>query len=839
MSDADWDRLQRLYHGALELTARHRAAYLEQTCGGEPALRQRLAQMLEGSPSDAFLRDPIANAKPVSYRQGDRVGPYQIERELGVGGMGVAYLAHRGDEQFEKRVALKVMRSGFADEGLAARFRAERQILATLEHPNIARLLDGGETDGGGPYIVMEFVDGQPLTDYCRDHNLDPRARLRLMEQVCSAVRYAHANLVVHRDIKPGNILVTSDGTPKLLDFGIAKILLPDLGPVTALETQAGSALFTPAYASPEQIHARPVTTATDVYSLGVVLHELLTGTRPHAGTTAAELAVSFDRGEAAPASRHAPRGVDTDLDAIVQKAIRLDPSARYGSVEAFSRDIDRYLSGYPVEARRGRLNYCIRKFVARHRIAVALTAALALSIVGFAVGMAVLTRRAEQERDTAQQVAEFLSQVFQSPDPTGSDGRELTASQILDRGAERIDRELADQPAVRGMLLEMIGRTYRDMGLTEKAEEMLEKALAVRREQFGPEAPETAQVLQNLGRLKQQTGDFGRAEALLRESLRIQTRAFGDENFDVARTKNMLGLTLWEMDRLPEAAAWLEPAVATLERLVGERHQIYLAASNNLAWVRFDQGDLAAAEREFRRRVATARAMYPEGHLSIASAGANLSAVLQLRERFAEAEPLSREAVAAQRKLYPNGHPNLANALEGLAWVLNNNGKLDEAESLWREILDLRPRVSGARHYLVADDQVLYGDCLRRLGRMEDAGLWMVKGITLQRELSSQSARLGWLLQWQGRWYQDRGKHAEAEQVFREALAILEKTQGSENPFFPAEAMVNLGQLLRAAGREPEASPLLDRALQVRSSKLAADDPLVLAARRARDNQP
>src|SRR5688500_3990721 len=431
-----------------------------------------------------------------------RIGPYRILRELGQGGMGVVYLAARADEQFRKRVALKVIRSGGASEEVVRHFKRERQILAGLDHPNIARLLDGGTTDDGLPYFVMEYIEGEPLLEYCDSRKLPVAERLKLFQAICSAVQYAHRNLVVHRDIKPGDILVAEDGSPKLLDFGIAKLLNPELAGEALIATAMS---MTPTYASPEQARGERITTATDVYSLGVVLYELLTGHLPYRLLSRQPLeilkAISEQEPEKAStaierAENKLQRRLRGDLDNILMLALRKEPPRRYASVEAFSDDIRRYLEGLPVKARQPTAAYRTGKFLRRHVAGVAASAVFVGLLIGFAAAMAVQSARvtrerdlaeqeraaAQQERETAQRVSAFLVDLFRVSDPSRSRGETITAREVLDRGTTKIATELKDEPEVRATLMSTMGTVYSNLGLYDKALSLLEEALQTRK---------------------------------------------------------------------------------------------------------------------------------------------------------------------------------------------------------------------------------------------------------------------------------------------------------------------------------------------------------------------
>jgi serine/threonine protein kinase len=451
-----WRLIEELFHAAVELPPNERGDFLASACGGDVSLRAEIEKLIDGDDrAGSFIETPpaldkttIALPEPDAESiTGLRLGAYEVTREIGRGGMGTVYLAARADEEFRKRVAIKLVTAGFDHESIIQRFRNERQILAGLDHPNIARLLDGGTTESGAPYFVMEYIEGQTIRDYCDSHRLSTIERLKLFRTVCSAVHFAHQNLIVHRDIKPANILVTADGTPKLLDFGVAKLLSP-IAQATDI-TEVTSRMMTPEYASPEQARGETITTASDVYSLGVLLYELLTGHRPYrvdsrslieiieaiceqepakpstvigrtetspgAGRTEVTLtpeAVSDARDSEPHRLR---RELEGDLDNIVLKAMRKEPQRRYASVEQFSEDIKRYFKGLPVIARRDTLSYRTSKFIARHKAGVAAAALLIIALLGGAVTTLWQAHVARQERDKAERRFNQVRQLANS----------------------------------------------------------------------------------------------------------------------------------------------------------------------------------------------------------------------------------------------------------------------------------------------------------------------------------------------------------------------------------------------------------------------------------------
>ncbi|MBL8189697.1 MAG: serine/threonine protein kinase, partial [Acidobacteria bacterium] len=463
MNPERWRRIDELFRTLADRPPAEREALLTRVCGQDEDLRREVLELLAHEPPEAFLSDPIKYAalavtdEPADELLGRRIGPYRLTRLIGRGGMGTVYQAVRDDDQFQQQVALKLIKRGMDTDFVRERFLRERQILASLDHPHIARLFDGGTTPDGLPYFVMELVEGSPITKYCHDRRLPLDAKLRLFRDVCSAVQHAHQKLVVHRDLKPSNILVTTDGTPKLLDFGIAKLLSPDPGEAVT-RTETAVRLMTPDYASPEQVRGGTITTATDVYSLGIVLYELLAGIKPFEFNTYEPLEIeraiceteAQRPSELAIRQTHAPtklaRMLSGDLDNIVLMALRKEPERRYQSVEQFSEDIRRYLTGLPILARPDTFVYRAGKFVRRHQVAVLAAFLVMLSLLGgiVATGYAAHQARAESERANqaaaaAEAVTQSLASIFEAADPGRAKGNAITAKELLDQGAEKV----------------------------------------------------------------------------------------------------------------------------------------------------------------------------------------------------------------------------------------------------------------------------------------------------------------------------------------------------------------------------------------------------------------
>ena len=509
--DERWARVKELFEAAADLDPKERMALLEKECGGDEALRDEIESLIQSDQqTDAFIERPAFEIPrdlfPDNVEEpfvGRQFGAYQVIREIGRGGLGAVYLAARSDDEYRKQVAIKLVRRGLDTEDILRRFRNERQILAQLDHPNIARFIDGGTTDNGLPYFVMEYVKGEPINAYCDAHALPTTERLNLFRKVCAAVTYAHQNLVIHRDLKPSNILVTPEGEPKLLDFGIAKLL----GPGDELFTQTMPALrvMTPEYASPEQVQGEKITTASDVYSLGVLLYELLTGQRPHRLKTPApeEMARAVTEQEPERLSTallhdsrftsHDARSLRGDLDNIVLMAMRKEPARRYSSVGQFSEDIRLHLEALPVIARKDTVAYRASKFVSRHQIGVAAAALVLLSLIGGGVATLIEVRTARRAEAKAEAISGFLQKTLQASDPTVNLVGQPTVKDLLDDASKRLaTSELSDQPEVRAELQRIIGATYLSLGQYDPAQQNLSDAIQTQTRISGASGVET-----------------------------------------------------------------------------------------------------------------------------------------------------------------------------------------------------------------------------------------------------------------------------------------------------------------------------------------------------------
>ncbi|GIV58761.1 MAG: hypothetical protein KatS3mg042_1674 [Rhodothermaceae bacterium] len=801
-----FDRLQALFHEALEQPPEARAAFLDAACAGDPDLRAAVERLLaaDAAPDPWFDAPPDVAPDPPdgSTWVGRTVGPYRIEKLLGQGGMGAVYLARREDVGLV--VALKLVRGDLAAPGHRERLLRERRVLARLHHPHIARLYDAGVADDGTPYFAMEYVDGEDLTTYCDRRRLSVEERLALFEAAGRAVQHAHAHFIVHRDLKPSNILVADgpDGRPvlKLLDFGIARVLAEDDADSEPTLTATGARMLTPAYAAPEQIEGTGVTAATDVYALGVVLYELLTGRRPYEVSGPAGLSAVLTQPPKKPstvvttgtttatvaaARRATPerlqRRLAGDLDVICLKALAKEPERRYASAEAFVEDIRRHLAGLPVQARPDTAAYRVRKFVQRHRLGVGV-AAVFLAVLTAVVTLYTLRLQAEREataREAARsaQVTAFLIDLFREADPHQALGDTLDAYEILARGVERLRAgEMADDPATRASIEDAVSQIYLRLGRFDVAETLAEEALRTRQALYGRLHPDVAASLARLAEVRQRRAALPEADSLLREALAIIEATRGRRHPDWVAYANTRGQVLREQGRYDEAEAVLREALATGLAVHGRFHEAVAFSYDELARVLKERGDYEAALSLNAEALAIADEVFGPGHLERAVYLNNRGSLYFGMGQDSLAELFHRQALAVYRDVLGEEHPNVAIAYTNVAAALQNQGRLEEAIDLYRNALAILRKVHRGPHTTVASVLYNLGNALRAVGRTAEAEPVFREVLAIDRALlGEQHVNVGLDLHVLAGVLREQGDYAAALPVHRQALAVLE----------------------------------------------------------------
>lgn len=884
MTPETWKKIGSIVERALACAAADREQYLHQVYEEAPELRAEIEAMLAAYEENSdFLESPAisgitfdADALPSRY-----IGPYRVMRHIGQGGMGEVFLAQREDGPVNQPVAVKLIRAaGQETDFMLIRFQVEQQILSELNHPNIARLLDAGATDDGRPYFVMEYVDGLPITSYCDQHKLPVDQRLDLFVQACKAVQFAHQNFIVHRDLKPSNLLVTREGEVKLLDFGIAKALDPWQAGVAALETRTGFRVLTPPYASPEQVKGQPITTASDVYSLGILLYELLTGRRPYqlADKLEAEVVRVISETRPTPPSDAVTRHVDTqtadgvtrtrapehigasrqtsvdrlqrklkgELDNIVLMALRKEANRRYSSASELGADIRRHLEGLPVEAQPDSLGYRARKFVGRHRWGVAATMTIGLLLLAFgAVSLIQASRiRAQasiitQERDTAQHEAEKAQEIvdllvglFESANPNNVPGGDtLRVSEFLQNGAGEVLNSLQGRPEIQARMKHVIGEMYFAQGDYERALALFEDGHAQQDSLKGPGDLGTLAILQDLAMVHLQ---LGRRDTTIKL---LETIAERLPPVDAEASSERATLLLTLAPLLPvgdheRKAGMLEEANALIEGLDKPDDIQRASASNQLGVFYFNLGEYAKARAPFEKTLTyLARAVGKSHPYYLITAG-NLAGVYQHTDQFEAALALHQEVLSERKKLPANPSTRI-----GVAWTLNAlgatsllMGRWDDAEQYTEEAYALITAVYPEGHQGRAEYALSYADALIRKKRYAPANDLIQEALDLQAaQFGTTSAEYAWTLYKKANLQISRHQLAAARQSLTEAITIWLQHH-------PDGQQANLmdARLLRATidlkqDKPAQALDALDEVLVYRSEHKATDAALNL----------
>ncbi|HNP36761.1 MAG TPA: tetratricopeptide repeat protein [Woeseiaceae bacterium] len=820
MTSDDWKEIEAAFEHAIALHGMQRDEFVAAFAKEQPNLVRQLRKLLTADDTgDAELKAPI-QASLASFSQastdpwiGRQLGPWLITERLAGGGMGAVFLARRSDDEYSQVVAIKVMAAQLLATDAIDRFKAERQILANLNHPWIASLIDGGSTEDGLPFLVMEYIDGLPVDLYCNRQKLGIEARLDLFRKICSAVDFAHRNLVVHRDLKPSNILVGNHGNPKLLDFGIAKLL--QTGSYQQAMTQQGVRVLTPEFASPEQVRGEPISVAADVYSLGVLLYRLITGLspygpevkssrdyeraiiedepqRPSTAVTSPDTApeVTADR---ATSPRTLRKQLEGDLDNIVLKALQKEPERRYPTASALSADIRHYLCHEPVAARGDDWAYRARKFAVRNRQGLAVTAMIAILLSSLLTWHVM---RLSSERDLtaleaakAERVANFLLSLFETADPDHARGETITARALLDQGAHRVDTELAGQPALRAAMQDVMGGAYRGLGLYPESQALLEKALATRRELYGELNPDVLQTSSRMAGLAHDRGDYEVSERAFRDALDVSRKLYGSSNPTTASLLAGLAKTEFERGRYDDAGRQYKAAVDMFASAAPNGSEARANALIGYGWLQINTGDFEDAEATLQQSILMLHATVGDTHPDVPAAMNHLTYLYMDTGRWADAEATMREALARSIAIYGDEHPAVNADRETMATIIDRRGANREAEGLYRKALQADLRLLGEQHPYVATDKNNLAGNLRRQGKFE-----------------------------------------EAEQLYRESLALNRRIHGDHHPE-SATSQANLALLLTQLGRFDEARPYFENAYEIRKTVLGDEHPATLSS--------
>ncbi|WP_440999084.1 tetratricopeptide repeat protein [Fodinibius sp. SL11] len=824
MEKQQWKKINRIVDTALDLDREERFTYIKKECEGEQALQQKVIEFLESieqSETKQFLEGTQAYpknlardlsnsdlSKSASSMIGQVVGLYKIIELIGHGGMGSVFKAKRTDGVYNKSVAVKILRRGMDTPSNIGRFERERNILANLDHPNIARLLDGGITEDGLPYLVMEYVDGAPLLQYCEKNKLSIENRLALFEQVCLAVQHAHQNAIIHRDLKPSNILVDTKGKVKVLDFGIAKLMEPDKEGAT-FQTRTGARMLTLGYAAPEQLENQIITTATDSYVLGIQLFELLAGVHPfelddknfveieeqireEQPKTPSEKFVELPSQEQKQIVEKRNTSVKAllstlkgDLDAIVMKALRKEPDHRYSTAEQLLEDINRLKTDLPIIAREDTFRYNASKFIKRHKTRLSVAAVFLLFIIGFTAfytfQITQERNKAQLEAQKAQEVSDFLTDMFRASNPNYNPQDTVTAATFLKRGEERID-QLENQPEVQAQLLEVMGRAYTEIGQFEKANPLLKKSYRLRKTYQGTTSIAYSQSLDALVIFQRLRGNFAEAESLTRESISIIRNNHPNNETLLSNGLNELGLILDQRGKYQEADSVYKAVLQIQQRL------------------------------------------YEPNHPKLAHTYNNRAGVLRKQGQYEQAEELYRRALAIWKKKNGDIHPSTAMGYHDLALILNQQGKLEKADSLYHKGLEIDKKLYEPPNRHIAQSYNNIGTFYGQQGRYEEAKPYLTKAVAMRRKLFSEfHPKLAESLNNLGRLYIELGNYEKAHPYLKEALTIDRENFGETHPYVAGD-LANLARIEKENGSLSMAEKHLRKSLSIFKATLPSD---------------
>lgn len=883
-NDPGWQRLETLFAELAAAPEAERARRLATLAGEDPKLHRELARLLAADEHTAGLLDlplgiaaqglladePAAPAPHLA--RGTRIGAYQIERALGEGGMGVVYLARRADGAYEQQVALKVLRGDLPGTAFAAHFKRERNILARLQHPGIARLLDAGTTPEGTLYFVMEYVAGEAVTAWVEHYRPPIDARLALFLDVLDAVQFAHRNLVIHCDLKPGNILVDRDRKARLLDFGIARLLAgPAVGDVTGGEALA----LTPQYAAPELLRGEAPTIASDIYSLGAILYEMLSGCKSRGGDRSSPAGIDRLLAEPPPIDRlpaldrALERRLRGDLTSIVEKAMGKDPAWRYPTVEAMAEDIRRHLTHLPVAARDGGNGYRLAKFVRRHRIGVVLSCFIALAVVGGLAGTAWQSHWRGIEAHKAEEVKNFALNLFSGVDPERALGKDITARQLVEEGATRIEREFPEQPAIRAEIITFLADLFDKLGEQSRALAMIDEAVHTLEAAGGKPL---ADALQIRGRIRisrgkldegigditralalhrrdgadlaaaedddqlaiaaQQRGDAAEARRLTEEGLQLRLASVGRDHDETANSYNNLGVIARNAGDLEAAERYHITALDIRRKVLPQTHPGIALSLNNLGALMLSLGRYLDAERYFGEALDQDLALYGENHPLTVTARNNIGAIELRLGRYAQAKTQLEKVLAYWRAAADDRHPNALLTRYNLAAVVLGTGDFKTAESEWRVLLDTWREQYGEAHYLTAAAEYSLGSAALEQGRLPAAESLLAASLEHRRAaLGEAHPYIADSLRALGQLALARGESDTAGGWLEQALAMQETILPTRHPSTALTRLVH-GRWLIDSGHADEAIVELEHNLGLLEHAVSAELPELVRGR-------
>ncbi|MCC5942520.1 MAG: tetratricopeptide repeat protein [Balneolaceae bacterium] len=847
-----WEEIEKVIDEALLLEEEFRESFIKKKCGQNPDLLTEALEyfsFIKKAEDHNFLQSDSLNTSNLFHDLdfssltdiknnviGRAIGPYQITKLIGEGGMGSVYLGERNDGEFQQHVAIKFLRGGFFSSYMRKRFKNEKNILSRLNHPNITRLLDGGITDDGTPFLIMEYVNGEPIDEYCFKNKLRIDDRLHLFLQIAGAIQYAHSKLIIHRDLKPENIFVTKEGRIKVMDFGIAKFLSPDSEDSSPIQTREGQYVASFNFAAPEQLFSNESTTTTDVYGLGALLYLLLTGQYPLRlnGYSLSEIESVILHTEPKKPGKITDStigDIPADLEAIIMKALRKEPDQRYSSVEMMADDIKRYQNELPVDARHATFGYRSGKFIRRHRskiaAAVLLIAGLSGIIIYYTTQITAERNAAQHEAERAGAINQFLIDVFETADPEVNRGEQITANEMLNRGVE-MAAGLTSQPELQIDMLTVAGEIYLSLGDYDSAFDVTEKALTQAQKLYGEEHVVVAGILNSMGTVLRNNGDYTAAKQYILEALEQRRSLLGNEHPETAASLNNLGVTLRLLGEYEQAQSLYEDALEIRRSVLGNQHPDVAKSLNSLGALFSILGKYEQAHKAHEEALEIRRSALGNLHSDVALSLGNLGIVFSNLGDNEQALVMFEEALVIQQSILGNLHPRVAESLNNLGVFLVSLEEYEQAIEAHKEALEIRREVFGNRHPNIASSLNNLGAALRFAGHLPEARSTLEKAVELQRELLGEEhpsfaislTSLAFTLR-------QKGDYEKAHIMFEEALIIQLSALGNLHPRV-ATLLILFGATLRELGEYEQAFSMYEEALHIRRTLLGDQHPSV-----------